>query len=110
MFVNYESNNDMVLQDFLSSEGFFGESYRGQADNMQNNDLMDEELQMVLRISLEQEKKRIEEEEKRKLDIQEEDKNNNKIEEESINVIKYNINILYLIFRIKIIKKNLKSF
>lgn len=86
MFVNFESNNDLILQDYLSSEGFYGDAYRGQAENVGNTDMMDEELQMVLRISLEEEKKRIEEEEKKKLEVQDQEKNKTIEEEKNDNV------------------------
>ena len=66
-FVNFESNNDTILNDFLTADGFFGEAFRNPNIGMQT-DLMDEELQMVLRISLEEEKKKLEEMEKRKLE------------------------------------------
>ena len=66
-FVNFESDSDMILNDFLSADGFFGEAYRTM-NNPGEDDLMDEQLQMVLRISLEEEKKRIEEMEKKKLE------------------------------------------
>lgn len=65
--MNFESNNEMVLNDFLSADGFFGEAYRTM-NNPGQDDFMDEQLQMALRISLEEEKKRIEEMEKRKLE------------------------------------------
>jgi len=68
--VNFESDNDMILNDFLSADGFFGEAYRN-VNNGGQDDFMDEQLQMALRISLEEEKKRIEEMEKKKLDEQE---------------------------------------
>lgn len=57
----------MILNDYLSADGFFGEAYRAM-NNPGEDDYMDEQLQMALRISLEEEKKRIEEMEKRKLD------------------------------------------
>jgi trehalose-6-phosphate synthase len=57
----------MNLSDFLSADGFFGEAYRTM-NNPNENDFMDEQLQMALRISLEEEKKRIEEMEKKKLE------------------------------------------
>lgn len=65
-FVNFESDNDMILNDYLSADGFFGETYRTM-NNPAEGDFMDEQLQMALRISLEEEKKRIEEIEKQKL-------------------------------------------
>jgi hypothetical protein len=76
--------------DYLSSEGFYGDAYKGQGPDVGTggNDMMDEELQMVLRISLEQEKKRIEEEEKKKLQIEEQQKNNKIEEEENPNELK----------------------
>lgn len=91
MFVNFETNNELVLMDYLSSEGFYGDAYKGQGPDMGaggGTDMMDEELQMVLRISLEQEKKRIEEEEKKKLLIEEQQKNNKIEEEENPNQLK----------------------
>lgn len=97
MFVNFESNNELVLMDYLSSEGFYGDAYKGQGADMGGaggTDMMDEELQMVLRISLEQEKKRIEEEEKKKLLIEEQQKNN-KIEEEDSNEQKVKKNLIF---------------
>lgn len=55
-----------MLTDYLNSEGFFGQTFQ-QMQGGGQDDLMDEQLQMVLRISLEEEKKRLEELEKQKL-------------------------------------------
>lgn len=66
-FVNFESNNDMILKDYLSADGFFGEAYRNQNVGGEA-DFMDENLQIALRISLEEEKNRLEEQEKKRLD------------------------------------------
>jgi hypothetical protein len=75
----------MILNDFLSADGFFGESYRAM-NNPGEDDFMDEQLQIALRISLEEEKKRIEEMEKRKLQdagVRNDNLKESKIKEES---------------------------
>lgn len=57
-----------MLTDYLNSEGFFGQTFQQNQDQGEG-DMMDEQLQMVLRISLEEERKRLEELEKQRFNI-----------------------------------------
>lgn len=59
--INYEDSN-ALLTDFLKKTPVMGNVQTGMPQ--ENNDYMDEELQMVLRISLEEEQKRLQEQEK----------------------------------------------
>lgn len=59
--INYDDNNSLLV-DFLKRTPLMG-NVQGAAPQ-ENNDYMDEELQMVLRISLEEEQKRLQELEK----------------------------------------------